>query len=197
MRVVGPHLLCLSMEALLSACADITVVHGGLGAGVEAGRTDALLWLVVRAGDPAPGGLAVPSAVPPRRIVLVTDGAEGVLCAAAAGVASFVALSDTLPTLRQALRAATVGRSFCSPPLLPALLRAAQASAALPGRLSAREQEVARFAARGLSNEEIAALHHVSVATVKFHLGQVFRKLGVQRRAQLHWALPPDPSTRK
>lgn len=51
--------------------------------------------------------------------------------------------------------------------------------------LSAREAEVARAAATGLSNKEIAMVLGISERTVKAHMGAVFEKLGVRDRLQL------------
>lgn len=49
--------------------------------------------------------------------------------------------------------------------------------------LSVRELEVLRLAARGLSNEEIAAEIVVSLRTVERHLQNTYTKLGVQGRS--------------
>jgi len=51
--------------------------------------------------------------------------------------------------------------------------------------LSAREREVARLVAEGLSNIDIATRLYVSEGTVKKHLSTVFEKLGLKRRSQL------------
>ena len=51
--------------------------------------------------------------------------------------------------------------------------------------LTAREREVARLAAAGLTNGEIAAELDASVRTVHTHLQAAYRKLGVNRRDQL------------
>lgn len=45
--------------------------------------------------------------------------------------------------------------------------------------LSSRQRDVLRLALRGYANKEIAQALSVSVATVEFHLGALFRKLGV------------------
>jgi DNA-binding CsgD family transcriptional regulator len=48
--------------------------------------------------------------------------------------------------------------------------------------LTAREREVLRRTARGETNAQIAANLGVTVHAVKFHLGSIFRKLGVGNR---------------
>lgn len=55
--------------------------------------------------------------------------------------------------------------------------------------LTGRELEVARLAADGLSNQQIADRLHLSVRTVENHLHRAFRKLGVDSRAALADAL--------
>jgi NarL family two-component system response regulator LiaR len=50
--------------------------------------------------------------------------------------------------------------------------------------LSARELEVLRLMAEGLSNQEIAARLFVSLNTIKTHSANIFFKLDVRRRTQ-------------
>ncbi|WP_157596710.1 helix-turn-helix transcriptional regulator [Streptacidiphilus rugosus] len=51
--------------------------------------------------------------------------------------------------------------------------------------LTEREQLVARLAAQGLTNHEIAKKLFLSVKTVEYHLGHVYQKLGLASRRQL------------
>jgi predicted ATPase/DNA-binding CsgD family transcriptional regulator len=79
-------------------------------------------------------------------------------------------------------------------PLLDALAEAAEdpapfpvtearkASPTYPSGLTAREVEVLRLVAEGLSNPEVAALLVLSPRTVGQHLGSIYNKLGVRSR---------------
>jgi DNA-binding NarL/FixJ family response regulator len=53
-----------------------------------------------------------------------------------------------------------------------------------PDGLTAREVEVLALIAEGLSNQEIARELHVSTATVKTHINNLFAKTGIKDRAQ-------------
>jgi LuxR family maltose regulon positive regulatory protein len=50
--------------------------------------------------------------------------------------------------------------------------------------LSERELEIIRLIAEGCSNQEIASVLVLAVGTVKVHVHNLFRKLGVQSRTQ-------------
>lgn len=57
-------------------------------------------------------------------------------------------------------------------------------SAGHPGGLTDRELSILRLVAEGLSNLDIASKLYVTEQTVKFHLSNIYRKLGVGNRTE-------------
>ncbi|HEX3834039.1 MAG TPA: helix-turn-helix transcriptional regulator [Solirubrobacteraceae bacterium] len=69
--------------------------------------------------------------------------------------------------------------------LLAAGERAAKRTVGTPDQLTPQETQIARLAATGHTNREIAAQLIISHSTVEYHLRKAFRKLGVKSRTQL------------
>ncbi len=55
---------------------------------------------------------------------------------------------------------------------------------ALHGGLSQRQAQMLQLIAAGMANKKIASTLNISEVTVKFHVGNLFRKLGCSRRAE-------------
>ena len=55
--------------------------------------------------------------------------------------------------------------------------------------LTEKEQAVARLAALGYKNEEIAGQLYISANTVKYHLANIYKKLNIKNRVELKNAM--------
>jgi DNA-binding NarL/FixJ family response regulator len=58
-----------------------------------------------------------------------------------------------------------------------------------PGSLTPSERRIAELAAGGQSNREIAQALFITPKTVEYHLRNVYRKLGIETRRELHRVL--------
>jgi DNA-binding NarL/FixJ family response regulator len=148
--------------------------------------------------------LAGPDVDDPLAIVVVTtfDLDEYVHGALKAGARGFL-LKDAGPELLvQAIRAAANGDALIAPSVTVRLLAtfsrtpAGQPSAQPIEPLTEREEEVLVTLARGRTNAEIADELHISLSTVKAHVGSLMTKLGVRNRVELAmWAYETDRIT--
>jgi DNA-binding NarL/FixJ family response regulator len=124
-----------------------------------------------------------------RILVLTTfDLDEYVYGAIRAGASGFL-LKDVRPNeLVDAIRVVASGNALLGPSAVERLLRRFSEERPLDtaavGLLTDREAETLRLLANGLSNAEIAATLVVSETTVKTHVSNLLRKLGVRDRVQ-------------
>jgi DNA-binding NarL/FixJ family response regulator len=129
---------------------------------------------------------------PPRVLILTTfDLDEYVYDALGAGASGFL-LKDSPPEqLVNAIRVVAGGESLLAPSVTSRLIE--QFARSRPGQhapapgldeLTARELEVFKLVARGLSNAEIARQLVVGDTTVKTHVARLLSKLGLRDRVQ-------------
>ena len=140
--------------------------------------------------------LAGPGVEDPVAVVVITtfDLDEYVHGALSAGASGFL-LKDSGPELLgEAVRAAVRGDSLISPSITRRLLsRFAGSGRAAPAQpvdpLTEREEQVLLAIARGSTNAEIATALHISLSTVKTHIGSLMAKLGARNRVEVAiWA---------
>ena len=101
-----------------------------------------------------------------------------------AGAIGFLQKNVTATELGAAIRSAHAGRMTLSPEAAQALAHTVTQSH-LPGNgLTDRERDVLRCMVEGLNNNEIAEKLVISLGTVKFHISNIFQKLGVDSRVE-------------
>jgi DNA-binding NarL/FixJ family response regulator len=128
------------------------------------------------------------------KVVMLTtfDMDEYVFEALRAGASGFLVKDVPPEQLVAGIRSVASGDSLLAPSVTQRLIQefvrrppdAVRTSPPELARLTAREVEVLRLMARGLSNAEIATEFFVSETTVKTHVAHVLTKLGVRDRVQ-------------
>jgi DNA-binding NarL/FixJ family response regulator len=126
-------------------------------------------------------------AAPPKILVVTTfDNDDYVWQALRAGADGFLLKRTRVEDLLAAVRLVARTDALLFPEAVRRLAAATPARKAPKGigDLSDREREVLVLAAKGLSNQEIAAALFLGRETVKTHLSAVYAKLGVRDRTQ-------------
>ena len=204
--VVDDHsLVRAGLINLVEAAEDIDVVgeaadgQQALGIVSAAGPDVVLMDLSMPVLDGVAATRALMANDPDLAVIALTSFSDRsqVQAVLAAGAVGYL-LKDCAPRdLLAAVRAAAAGHT----PLDPRI-----AGLLLPTRtpdprslLSDREAEVLTLAATGLANKQIGRRLGISEATVKAHLGSVFRRIGVaDRTSAAMWARdhldPADPA---
>ena len=108
-----------------------------------------------------------------------------VLQAIRAGARGYVVKDVDTSALIRAIRDVSRGESAFDARSAAAMVRGINAGPVeADSKLTAREREVLELLSRGMSNVEIGKKLFISDTTVKFHVGNILRKLGVSRRAE-------------
>jgi DNA-binding NarL/FixJ family response regulator len=176
------------VRAMLAAEADIEVA-GQAGSGAEAvafARARPCDVILMDLRMPGTDGVAATSEIlaadPSARVVVLTtyETDADILRAVEAGAAGYLLKDAPRADVANAIRAAARGETVLAPSVAARLVTHVRR----PQResLSARETEVLRLVARGLTNADIGRRLFISEATVKTHLLRLFAKLGVTDR---------------
>ncbi|MCW2912218.1 MAG: LuxR family transcriptional regulator [Actinomycetia bacterium] len=127
-----------------------------------------------------------------RVLVLTTfDDDDYVYAALRAGASGFLVKDMALEDILAGIRVVAAGDALIAPSVTRRLIQefvgrpepAPERRAA--NGITEREREVLTLVGRGMSNSEIAAHLHISVATAKAHVARLFTKLNARDRIQL------------
>jgi DNA-binding NarL/FixJ family response regulator len=200
--VVDDHrLVRAGLITLLEAAGDIEVAGEAADGrqALEAARAVAPDVVLMDLSMPVLDGVAATRLLlqerPQARVVALTSFSDRqrVNDVLAAGAIGYL-LKDSRPDeLLAAVRSAAEGHAPLDPRVAAALLPGREPPAA--DLLSEREKQVLRLAAAGLANKQIARRLGISESTVKVHIGNIFRQIGVRDRTSAAlWAREHLPS---
>jgi DNA-binding NarL/FixJ family response regulator len=136
---------------------------------------------------------------PSTRVIALTSFADqGKVSDMLASGAIGYLLKDSEPAdLLAAVRSASAGGAPLDPRVAVALLPNRQPTS-VADQLSSREREVLVLASQGLANKQIGRTLGIAERTVKAHLGNVFRRIGVSDRTSAAlWARDNLPEARQ
>ncbi|MBF4481040.1 MadR family response regulator transcription factor [Rhodococcus rhodochrous] len=105
-----------------------------------------------------------------------------------AGARGYVVKDVDTTELVRAIRAVSRGESAFDSRSAAAVVRSLNGQGTSAEQLTGRELEVLKLLAAGMSNVKIGEQLFISATTVKFHVSNIMRKLGVSRRAEAVYA---------
>jgi two-component system, NarL family, response regulator LiaR len=122
----------------------------------------------------------------PIKIIILTSFHEQGLVQQAlkAGATSYLLKNVSAEELAVAIQAAYRGHSMLSPEATEALIHQYKQTTSINFNLTEREREVLTLLVEGNSNLEISSRLSISIATVKYHITNVFTKLGAKNRVE-------------
>jgi NarL family two-component system response regulator LiaR len=190
--IVDDHSVVRSgLSAFLMVVNDLELV-GEAGSGEEALKKAHELQPDVILMDlkmPGMGGVAAIRALrheePKIKIIALTSYIDDGLVQGAlqAGANGYLMKNVQADELANAIRSAAVGRMALSPEASKALSESSEFPVIPAEDLTDRERDVLRLLIEGMSNNEIAERLIISPSTVKYHIGNIYTKLGVDSRA--------------
>lgn len=184
------------ITSLLALTADVQVIAEAADGDaaidtITASHPDVVLLdvrLPKRDGIEVVRTLADRHALPPTLLLTTFDDDEALIKGILAGARGYLLKDVTLDQLADAIRVLAAGGSMIHPAARArmggALRRADQDEEAAIETLTARELEVLRLMAAGMSNREIGRLLSMVEGTVKNHVSNILSKLHVRDRTR-------------
>lgn len=188
--LVDDHAVVRSgLSAFLSTFPDLELV-GEAGNGDEAIaccetlHPDVILMDLMMPGtDGVTAMKVIHQKYPQVRMIALTSFQENALVERAlkAGASGYLMKNVSADELATAIRSAYEGKIILSAEATEALIHARLQTNEIE-QLTDREREVLKLMVEGLNNSQIAERLVVGLSTVKFHVGNILMKLGVENR---------------
>ncbi len=123
---------------------------------------------------------------PQVKVIALTSFSEQNLVQGAlqAGAIGYLQKNVTAAELGNAIRSAASGRMTLSQEAVQVLANSTSQTFVPGNELTERERDVLKGMVEGLNNNEIAEKLVISLGTVKFHISNIFQKLGVDSRVE-------------
>jgi DNA-binding NarL/FixJ family response regulator len=182
----------LGLRTIFASQPDIQI-HTGTVASVIAAPENELVLMTANRGAAFYAGMSALKAVRPEICIIVTGPGnrdEDILRAVTAGAKGYVCEEAPAEEFKKAIREVHAGSLWVPRRVLARFIERATISARRveprsEAKISDREREVLRLLVSGCSNREIANELGIIERTVKAHVAQLLRKVGVTYRIAL------------
>ncbi len=182
----------LGLRAIFSPEPDIQLREATVSALLRSPKDDIVLMAVDRGAEFYAGMSALKAVRPNIRIIVTGPGNrdEDILRAVCAGAKGFVSEEAPAHEFKKALREVHLGSVWLPRRILASFIERSTVSPRrvqprIESKISGREREVLQLLVAGRSNREIAAALGILERTVKAHVAQLLRKVGVANRIAL------------
>lgn len=192
MLVDDHQMVRLGLSSYLNMQEDLTVVAEAVNCldGVQKAkqhRPDVILMdLVMEEMDGIAASKAILSENPEAKILILTSflDDEKIFPALEGGVKGYILKTSQAHEIAASVRKIAEGQDVLSDSVRAKIYEKRHAQPELHEDLTARESEVLKEIAKGLSNQEIADELYISLKTVKTHVSNILSKLQVEDRTQ-------------
>jgi two-component system, NarL family, response regulator LiaR len=188
--IVDDHAVVRSgLGAFFAAYPDLELIgeaENGAEAVVRCGllKPDVILMDLIMPGtDGVTATRQIKANFPDAKVIALTSFQEDDLIQGAlqAGAIGYLMKNVTARDLAAAIRSAHAGKMTLSPEAAQILVQSRLQAQEFEA-LTEREREVLKLMVDGLNNAEIAERLVISLSTVKYHISNIFGKLGVENR---------------
>jgi RNA polymerase sigma factor (sigma-70 family) len=191
--IVEDHqMVAEGLAALINDQRDMTVV-GNVGSVAESisvvsdlNPDIVLMDFRLTDGTGAEAGAGIRQVRPDTKLIFLTreDSDAARFAAIEAGASAFIHKSRAASEVVDAIRVVASGGSLFTPRAISTLLNKRREMESQLEKLTAREREVLRLMAQGISSREIASKLGISYTTVRTHIRSLGSKLGVHSKLE-------------